>query len=70
MRLDWNYKGDPLKFFLAFQNVYLDLENCAGKTVLDEEKIGVLNASIDDSHFRSVCATIEILALQTKIPID
>eukprot|EP00957_Ditylum_brightwellii_P043233 3276296-Ditylum_brightwellii.AAC.1 len=70
MRLDWNYKGGLLKFFLVFQNVYLDLENCNGKTVPDEEKIGALNASMDDSWFSSVCTTIESLALQTKTPID
>ena len=28
MRLDRNYQGGPQKFFLAFQNTYLDLENC------------------------------------------
>eukprot|EP00957_Ditylum_brightwellii_P039149 2960223-Ditylum_brightwellii.AAC.1 len=70
MRLDQNYKGSPLKFFPAFQNVYLDLENCAGKTVPDEEKIGALNASIDDSCYSSVCTTIETMVLQTKTPTD
>eukprot|EP00957_Ditylum_brightwellii_P079616 6053975-Ditylum_brightwellii.AAC.1 len=70
MRLDQNYKGGPLTFFLAFQNVYLVLENCAGKTVPDEEKIGTLNTSMDDSCFSSVCTTIETLTLQTKILID
>eukprot|EP00957_Ditylum_brightwellii_P185214 14104408-Ditylum_brightwellii.AAC.1 len=49
MRLDWNYKGGPLKFFIPFQNVYLDLENYTGKTVPDEEKIRALNASMDKS---------------------
>eukprot|EP00957_Ditylum_brightwellii_P016106 1212882-Ditylum_brightwellii.AAC.1 len=58
MKLDQNYKGDPLKFFLVFQNVYLDLEICTGNTVLDEEKIGALNASIDNSRFSSACTTI------------
>eukprot|EP00957_Ditylum_brightwellii_P200997 15321968-Ditylum_brightwellii.AAC.1 len=70
MRLDCNYKGGPLKFFLAFQNVYLDLENCTGKTVPDEKKIGALNASMNNSSFNSVCTTIETLALQTKTPIN
>eukprot|EP00957_Ditylum_brightwellii_P011899 896809-Ditylum_brightwellii.AAC.1 len=70
MRLVWNYKGGPLKFFLTFQNVYLDLENCSGKTVPDEEKIRALNDSMDDSCFNSVCTTIETLALQTKTLID
>ena len=63
MRLDWNYKGGLLKFFLVFQNVKLDLENCNGKTVPDEEKIGALNASMDNSYFSSVHTTIETLAL-------
>eukprot|EP00957_Ditylum_brightwellii_P175476 13359788-Ditylum_brightwellii.AAC.1 len=70
MRLNQNCKGGPLKFFLAFWNVYLDLENCTGKTVSDEEKIGALNASINDSCFNSVWTTIETLALQTKTLID
>eukprot|EP00957_Ditylum_brightwellii_P123999 9451544-Ditylum_brightwellii.AAC.1 len=70
MRFNRNYKGGPLKFFLAFQSVCLDLENCIGKTVLAKEKIGALNASMDDSHFSSVCTTIEALALQTKTPIN
>eukprot|EP00957_Ditylum_brightwellii_P129722 9895612-Ditylum_brightwellii.AAC.1 len=70
MRLDQNYKGGPLKFFLAIQNVYLVLQNCTGKIVPDEEKIGALNASMYDSCFSSVCTTIEILALQTKTPMD
>eukprot|EP00957_Ditylum_brightwellii_P014277 1075050-Ditylum_brightwellii.AAC.1 len=70
MRLDWNCKGGPLKFFLDFQNVYLDLGNCNGKTVPDEEKIGALNASMDDSCFSSVCTTIETLALQTETPTN
>eukprot|EP00957_Ditylum_brightwellii_P135148 10303775-Ditylum_brightwellii.AAC.1 len=69
MRLDQNYKGCPLKFFLAFQNIYLDLENCTGKAVPDEEKIGALDASMDDSHVSSVCTKIKTLALQTKTPI-
>eukprot|EP00957_Ditylum_brightwellii_P194902 14848472-Ditylum_brightwellii.AAC.1 len=54
MRLIWNCKGGPPKFFLAFQKVYLDLENCTGKTVPDKEKIGALNASVDDFCFSSV----------------
>eukprot|EP00957_Ditylum_brightwellii_P181185 13801156-Ditylum_brightwellii.AAC.1 len=70
MRLNWNYKGGLLKFFLAFQNVYLHLENCTGKTIPDEEKIEALNASIDDSCFNSFCTTIETLALQTKTLIN
>eukprot|EP00957_Ditylum_brightwellii_P115981 8847423-Ditylum_brightwellii.AAC.1 len=49
MRLNHIYMGGPLKFFPAFQNVYLDLESCIEKTVPDEEKIGALNASMDDS---------------------
>eukprot|EP00957_Ditylum_brightwellii_P119922 9151682-Ditylum_brightwellii.AAC.1 len=49
MRLDWNYKGGPLKLFLAFQIVYIDLVICTGKTIPGEEKIRALNASIDDS---------------------
>eukprot|EP00957_Ditylum_brightwellii_P195780 14916176-Ditylum_brightwellii.AAC.1 len=49
MRLDWNYKGGQLKFLIAFQNVYLDLENCIGNTVPNEEKIGALNTSVDGS---------------------
>eukprot|EP00957_Ditylum_brightwellii_P111409 8496983-Ditylum_brightwellii.AAC.1 len=53
MKLDWSYKGGPLKFFLDFQNIYLDLENYTGKTVLDEEKLGDLNASMDESYFSS-----------------
>eukprot|EP00957_Ditylum_brightwellii_P040537 3067838-Ditylum_brightwellii.AAC.1 len=57
MRLNQNYKSGLLKTFLAFQNVYLDLENCTGKTGLDKEKIGALSASMDDSHFTSVCTT-------------
>eukprot|EP00957_Ditylum_brightwellii_P117317 8947507-Ditylum_brightwellii.AAC.1 len=44
MRLNQNYKGGPIKFFLAFQNVYLELENCTRKTVPDEKKIEALNA--------------------------
>eukprot|EP00957_Ditylum_brightwellii_P147183 11207620-Ditylum_brightwellii.AAC.1 len=47
MRLNQNYKCGPLKLILAFQNVYFDLESCTGKTVPDEEKIGVFNASMD-----------------------
>ena len=70
MRLDRNYQGGPQKFFLAFQNIYLDLENCTGKIVPDEEKIGTLNAAMEDSRFNSVRTTIETLALQTKTPID
>eukprot|EP00957_Ditylum_brightwellii_P105082 8009138-Ditylum_brightwellii.AAC.1 len=70
MKLDWNYKGGPLKFFLAFQNVYFDLENCTGNIVPNEEKIGALNASMDDYCFNSVCTTIETLALQTKTSIN
>eukprot|EP00957_Ditylum_brightwellii_P006129 463747-Ditylum_brightwellii.AAC.1 len=53
MRLNLNYKGGPLRFFLTSQNVYLDLENCTGKTVPGEEKIGALQASMDDSCFSS-----------------
>eukprot|EP00957_Ditylum_brightwellii_P191330 14568369-Ditylum_brightwellii.AAC.1 len=53
MTLNWNYKGGPLKFFLVFQTVYLDLEHCTGKAVPDEEKIGALNVSMDDSRFSS-----------------
>eukprot|EP00957_Ditylum_brightwellii_P204427 15339207-Ditylum_brightwellii.AAC.1 len=49
IKLDWNYKGDLLKFFLAFQNVYLDLEYCTGKNVPEKKKIGALNPSMGDS---------------------
>eukprot|EP00957_Ditylum_brightwellii_P067840 5149521-Ditylum_brightwellii.AAC.1 len=70
VRLNWNYKGSPLKFFLAFQNAYLDLENCSGKTVPDEEKIGTLNALMEYSCFNFVCTTIEALVLQTKTAIN
>ena len=38
--------------------------------VPDEEKIGTLNAAMEDSRFNSVRTTIETLALQTKTPID
>eukprot|EP00957_Ditylum_brightwellii_P070659 5369801-Ditylum_brightwellii.AAC.1 len=46
IKLNQKYKGGPLKFFLAFQNAHLDLENCTGKTVRDEEKIGALNCEL------------------------
>eukprot|EP00957_Ditylum_brightwellii_P087936 6696845-Ditylum_brightwellii.AAC.1 len=70
MRLDLSNKGGPPKFFFTFQNVYLDLEYFTGKTAPDEEKIGALNASMDDSCVSSICTTIETLALQTKTLID
>jgi hypothetical protein len=70
MRLNRNYPGGPLKFFQNFQNTYLDLESATKVPVSDEEKIGALNAALDDSRFQPVRTTIETLALQTGTPID
>jgi hypothetical protein len=48
MKLNWNHPGGPLKFFQQFQNCYLDLESATKKAVPDEEKIGALNAALED----------------------
>ncbi len=70
MKLNRNYPGGALKFFNAFQNTYLDLESASKKPVPDEEKIGVLNASLEDSRFLTIRTTMETLSLQTGYPID
>ena len=70
MKLNRNYPGGALKFFNAFQNTYLDLESASKKPVPDEEKIGVLNASLEDSRFLTIRTTMETLSLQTGHPID
>ena len=63
MKLNRNYPGGALKFFNAFQNTYLDLESASKKPVPDEEKIGVLNASLEDSCFLTIRTTMEPLSL-------
>ena len=40
------------------------------KIIPDEEKIGILNTTMDDSCFGSVFTTIETLVLQTTNTID
>ena len=70
MKLTKNYTGGPLKFFQAFQNAYLDLENATNRIISDDEKIGVLNACLEDQRFQSVRTTVETLALQTGTCID
>ena len=65
LKLTKNYQGGALKFFQTFQNTYLDLENATGKVIDDDEKIGTLNASLDDDRFTGVRTTIETMALQT-----
>ena len=65
LKLTKNYPGGALKFFQTFQNTYLDLENATGKVIDDDEKIGTLNASLDDDRFTGVRTTIETMALQT-----
>ena len=70
MKLTKNYPGMPLKFFQNFQNTYLDLESATNRSISDDEKIGVLNACLDDTRFQSVRTTVETLALQTGTRID
>jgi hypothetical protein len=71
MKLNWKYPGGPLKFFQQFQNCYLDLESATKKAVPDAEKIGALNAALEDPRFQTtVRTTVETLALQTGTAID
>ena len=60
MKLTKNYPGGPLKFFQNFQNTYLDLESATNQAISDDEKIGVINACLDDTRFQSVRTTVEM----------
>ena len=70
LRLTSNYPGGPVKFFQHFQNTYLDLEEATRKDVDDAEKIGQLNAAIQDDRFQTVRDTVQTLSLQTGTPVD
>ena len=63
--MDRNYKGGPIKFFNEFQTLYLDLEDALGGVQVpnDAEKIGRLEASIQDARFTSVKSTLSTMAL-------
>ena len=69
LKLTPKFFGGPKKFFLQFQNIYLDLENTTESTISDEEKIRTLNATLQDPRFTATRTSVETVALQTRHPI-
>ena len=64
LKLTRNFQGGPVKFFQAFQNIYLDLKAATGENVPDEEKIGTLSASIDNDRFEAEKSVLLNIAQQ------